>query len=55
MEAIHGLYGYFLESPIGKGLLREVSWLVCLVGLSRKTLTFKPIKVGQTVAMINKA
>ena len=48
-------YGYFLELPIGKGLHREVSWLLCLGGLSRKTFTFKPIKVGKTLAMINKA
>ena len=45
-------YGYFLELPIRKGLLREVSWLLCLGGLSRKTFTFKPIKVGKTLAMM---
>ena len=45
-------YGYFLELPIRKGLLREVSWLLCLGGLSRKTFTFKPIKVGKTLVMM---
>ena len=40
-------YGYFLELPIRKGLLKEVSWLLCLGGLS-----FKPIKVGKTLVMM---
>ena len=52
MEAIHGMVWIFsgILSPIGKGLLSEVSWLVCLDGLSRKTFTFTPIKVGNTLA-----
>ena len=55
MEAIHGMVWIFSGIAHWEGLLRQVSWLLCLGGLSRKTFTFKPIKVGKTLAMINKA